>query len=87
VQILAAAGSLAHKMEFNLSISMPKIESRRSSLASKEPPTRRKSALKSARAAAKAQMKTEGKIGSEDDIRVAIPPKSAAESTAAELNE
>ena len=65
-------------MELSLSINLPNpvTTSKSNSLQDPNKTGRRKSALKSARAAAKAQLKMEGEAANEDDIRVAKPPGS-----------
>ena len=70
--VLQAASNLAEKMEFQLSINVPKPATstkRRDSIESTSK-TSRKSALKSARAAGKAQLKADGKAANDDDIRI-----------------
>lgn len=72
LQTLQAAANLADKMGMTLSISLPKptVAPNRDSI----PDTtknRRQSALKSARAAGKAQLKADGAMADQDDIRIA----------------
>ena len=69
--VLQAASNLAGKMEFNLSISVPKpATSKRRDSVPESAKSSRKSALKSARAAGKAQLKADGNAANEDDIRL-----------------
>ena len=60
-----------------MTINLPEVSSaRRNSVPDTNKGGRRKSALKSARAAAKAQLKAEGSAANADDIRIAKQPSS-----------
>ena len=85
---MQAAANLASKMAYAFDIiSLPEASAsnaaRRDSVSSemsnKPGGQRRKSALKSARAAARAQLKAEGPDANADDIRIAKHPSSKSE--------